>query len=586
MALSARIGSLIVDERAGSVTRGDGARLGISRKAVELLVVLGHAGNRPVPRDSLLQSLWPDRNVSDKALSMLVVELRRHLMPALGGRDPIRTVPGLGYCLAEPYDPCEFPCSLARESNGARGRMMVAIGAPTSLSGGSRAKSLAACFHDTLLNSLSGEPGLLVRARDVDSVDGATESSILAIRSSVRVVGRDVIFSVRCMTPVDDEICWAASERAPSSRSLDAETRLCERLRQELQFAVSGQWGRQTWKKYRQSSGFDVLAEGQRLVAERSSDALCIARGKFEHALALDPSCAPALVGMADCEILGTYYGGTEVAAATRRATAYVQRALAMNSELASAHSTHGLISLTQLRFEHAERELLEAIRLDGSSAMALQWYADLLATQGRIGEAVEAGRLAVACAPRSIVVNTQLGQLLHMAGAFEEARAQLERVLTLEPCCPGAHACLGLNHAASGGIQALKDSQLAAAHNHRAAEHSRRAVELSPGTPFYRGVLGAIFAIMGERERALRLLQALEANASRSAAFAEAAILVAGALGQTKRAIDWFRVATSNGASWALCMPMLPILSRMRAEPAFQNLIRSRGMVVSPVLA
>lgn len=574
MALSARIGSLIVDERAGSVTRGDGACLAIGRKAVQLLVVLGHAGNRPVPRDSLLQSLWPDREVSDKALSMLVVELRRYLMPALGGRDPIRTVPGFGYCLSEPYEPCEFPPGLARESNGTRGRMIVAVSEPTLLSSGSRANSLAACFHDTLLNSLSGEPGLLVRARDADAGDGATDSSMLAIRSSVRMVGRDVVFSVRCMTPVDDAICWAASERASSSRSLDAETRLCERLRQELQFAVSGQWGGQTWKKYRQSSGFDVLAEGQRLVAARSSDALCVARAKFEHALVLDPACAPALVGMADCEILGTYYGGAEVAAAVRRASTYVQRALALNPELASAHSTHGLISLTQLRFEHAERELLEAIRLDGSSAMALQWYADLLVTQGRIGEAVSAGRLAVACAPRSIVVNTQLGQLLHMAGAFEEAQAQLERVLVLEPCCPGAHACLGLNFAITDGAGRPQCVR-------RAVEHGRRAVDLSPGTPFYRGALGAIHASAGEHERALRILQSLETNVAQSAAFAEAAMLVAGALGQTDRAIDWFRVATSNGASWALCMPMLPILSGMRAEPAFQGLIRSRGMAI-----
>lgn len=563
--MKARLGPLIVDERSCTIARGSEA-LEISRKAVELLILLGRAG-KPVQREALLRGLWLDRDVSDKALSMLVVELRRHLMPCLEGHDPIQTLPGIGYSLTVPYEQSEFPAELAGGASKPCGRLPIAVIEPTLLSTGAKAKNLAACWHDTLLNTLSGEPHLQVRARHVGAMDTADQASTLIIRSSVRLVGSEVLLSVRCVTPQDEEICWSASERAPVPESLDAETRLCERLRQELQLVGSEYGGQQTWRLYRKSSGFTALAEGQRLIVGRTRNGIRLAREKFQQALELDPNCAPALVGMADCEILGTYYDDVDTAGATGRAMAYVQRALALNPELAAAHSTHGLVSLTQLRFENAERHLLEAIRLDNSSAIALQWYADFLASQGRMSEAVQAGHLAVARAPHSMLVNTQLGLLLHMAGAFEEAQAQLERVLEIDPGCAGAHALLGMNLALQG--------------NARAIEHGRRAVELSPDTPFYSGALGSILARLGQRERALQQLHALEAGAPRSRACAEGAMLVACALGQPKRAIDWFRVSTSNGAAWALSTPMLPMLAAIREDPAFQGLIRSRGMAM-----
>jgi tetratricopeptide (TPR) repeat protein len=172
---------------------------------------------------------------------------------------------------------------------------------------------------------------------------------------------------------------------------------------------------------------------------------------------------------------------------------------------------------------------------------------------------------LAVARAPKSVVINAQLGQFLHMAGRYDEAQAQFERVLAMAPFHAGTHSAIALNLAMLGSPAAI--------------EHARRAVELSPSTPFYCGVYGSILARIGERDRALQQLHLLESSASRSPAFAEGAVLVATALGQTKRAVDWFRVATSHGATWALCSPMLPLLAPLREEPSFQALARSRGL-------
>lgn len=564
--MKARLGALIVDERKLALTHG-AARLEVSRKALELLIMLGRAGSKPVGRDALLEGLWSDRDVSDKALSMLVVELRRALAPYFTGQETIHTVQGYGYGLSVPYEPCDFPAELA-DTTITRTGMTVALAAPTLLSSGPRAAELGACFRDTLLNVLGSAPQLKVSIREV-SADTDANAFTFVIQSSVRVVRREVLLSVRCVDPRTQEICWAASERAELNDALEAETRLCGRLQRELHSIEPGYWGRQTWKHYRQSSGFDALLEGQRLVAARDATSIPDARERFRQALQLDPSCAPALVGMARCEIFDAFYSGAESGPAAERATAYIDRALVLDANLADAYSTRGIIHLAQLRFDSAERALLEAVRLDDSSALTLQWYTDFLASQGRLREAVHVGHLAVARAPTCVVVNAQLGQLLHMAGRYDEAQAQLERVIAIDPTAAGAYSMLGLNFMVSGNPSAL--------------DYARRAVELAPATPFYRGVYGSVLAALGERERALQQLHTLEASASRSAAFAEGAMLIATALGQTKRAVEYFRFATSHGAAWALCTPMLPMLAALRAEPSFQALVRSRGMATVP---
>jgi DNA-binding winged helix-turn-helix (wHTH) protein/tetratricopeptide (TPR) repeat protein len=562
--MKAKLGELVVDENAGTISRS-GARLAVGQKVVELLVQLGHAAGRPVRRERLVRDLWPERTVSDKALSMLVVEARRQLAPHFAGQEAIRTVPGVGYSLAIPYEPFESPSLPARNAGKAYARMGIRVAAPQLLSAG--AAELGACLRDTLLNTLGSEPTIEVRAREIASVDELGDVTFV-IHSSVRVIGRAVVLSVRCVTAREESICWAATERAPLSKAFDAETRLCERLRQELTLSTAGYCGRQTWRQYRQSSGFSALADGQRLAAARNTPALSAARGKFREALALDPGCAPALVGMADCEILAAWYDGTDVAPAADRAAAYVERAMALNSDLAAAHCTRGFISLAQLRFASAEHELLEAIRLDDSNATALQWYADFLASQGCMADAVQVGYLAVARAPQSALVNSQLGQLLHMAGRFEEAQAQLERVLAMNPACAGAHCFIALNLAMKGDEAAVR--------------YGRRAVELSPNTPFYRGAYGSILGRLGERDKALQQLHSLEAAAARAQPFAEAAMMVATTLGQIKRGIDWFRVATAHSAAWALYAAALPILMPIHAEPSFKALLRGRGLALT----
>jgi tetratricopeptide (TPR) repeat protein/DNA-binding winged helix-turn-helix (wHTH) protein len=562
--MKAKLGPLVIDELACTITC-DQKKLSISRKAVELLIRLGHSMGRAQRRENLLRDLWPQRQVSDKALSMLVVELRRFLIPYLADVEPILTTAGVGYSLAIPYELQDSPAALARFSSESHGRLRVVVAQPVLLSTGAKTTELANCWQNTLLNSLGGESSLEVSAA-ANSSDSNPQSFFL-IHSAVRIIKRQLLLSVRCVQLKNNRICWTATEHSTIADAFEAESRLALALCQELRRAATAYSGRQTWREYRQSNAFTALSEGQQLVMQRNSRDFAAAREKFTHALILDPNCAPALVGMADCEILGAFYGPNDSMNNTvQRALSYVERALALDPQLAVAYSTSGFIHLAQLRFADAEQDLLEGLKLDESSAVGLQWYADFLASQARVREAVQVAHLAVARAPDCAVVHGQLGQLLHMAGLFSEAQAQLQRALWLCPQEASSHCFLGLNFALLGNsAEALK--------------HSRHAVELSPDSPFYRGAYGSVLAHTGQRERAQQQLHALENHAQRHPAYAEAALLVAAALGQVKRANEWLRAATTQAVTWTLYAANMPILGNIRESASFQSQLRHCGM-------
>jgi len=76
----------------GRVLYRDGERVALTPKAVDVLIVLMQAGDRPVTRDELLQTVWAGTVVEEGSLSSHVSQLRKAL-----GEGYIETLPKRGY---------------------------------------------------------------------------------------------------------------------------------------------------------------------------------------------------------------------------------------------------------------------------------------------------------------------------------------------------------------------------------------------------------------------------------------------------------------------------------------------------------
>ena len=92
-----------IDPRDGTVA-GPGGTVRLEPKVMEVLVALARQPGRVVPRDELLETVWPRVVVTEHTLSRCIYQLRHELgriggEPGTDGYNPIETLPKRGYRL-------------------------------------------------------------------------------------------------------------------------------------------------------------------------------------------------------------------------------------------------------------------------------------------------------------------------------------------------------------------------------------------------------------------------------------------------------------------------------------------------------
>ncbi|MEP7347884.1 MAG: protein kinase, partial [Gemmatimonadaceae bacterium] len=136
-------------------------------------------------------------------------------------------------------------------------------------------------------------------------------------------------------------------------------------------------------------AAYDLYLRGRFFWNQRGAVALQRAAGYFEQAIARDPKYAQAHAGLADALGLLPIYGTTPADSAYPLARAAVERALALDSTLAEAHTTLGLILKSTGKWDSAGAAFRRALALDSTYATAHQWYSENLIITGRPAEAV-----------------------------------------------------------------------------------------------------------------------------------------------------------------------------------------------------
>ncbi|WP_158240593.1 response regulator transcription factor [Telmatospirillum siberiense] len=100
---SYQIGELTVDLCRRRVRRR-GHDILLSQREFQLLVLLARDAGCPLPRSAIIESLWAgDLGVGDNAVDALASRLRRRIDGPFDGK-MLRTVRGVGYCLAADRD--------------------------------------------------------------------------------------------------------------------------------------------------------------------------------------------------------------------------------------------------------------------------------------------------------------------------------------------------------------------------------------------------------------------------------------------------------------------------------------------------
>jgi tetratricopeptide (TPR) repeat protein len=171
------------------------------------------------------------------------------------------------------------------------------------------------------------------------------------------------------------------------------------------------------------------------------------------------------------------------------------QQAIALQPDLAWAHSNLGAVLAEVKRYVEAEVAYRKALELDPGNATAHSNLGLLLAEQKRAAEAEAAYRKALELEPGLAMAHNNLGSLLAGQKRAAEAEAAYRKALELDP--PYATA---LNNLGNLLREQKRTAEAEAAY--------RNALELDPGYAAAYGNLGWLFYVQGDYARCLELTQ------------------------------------------------------------------------------
>ena len=287
---------------------------------------------------------------------------------------------------------------------------------------------------------------------------------------------------------------------------------------------------------------------------------------EYENALATDSSFAPARAALVQVLLYTAGSSTADLARAKREA----HRAVELNPRLPEAHVALGIARMRDWDWKGSEEALRRAIAFDSNSAVAHQWYAQLLRLTMRLEEAAVEARRAAELDPLSLQIKTMIiGGVLFNQHRYDDAIRVWENVLELDSSYALAAYHEGLAYAMLG-----RGEDVVAATDRVTSALANGRYELP--TIWLRG-MG--YAIMGQRARAEAVLRQLEsqyASVPRAPGLAAALHL---RLGRAERALDWLERGYARRDPALANITSEPWFDEIRTHPRFRALRARMGL-------
>jgi serine/threonine protein kinase/Tfp pilus assembly protein PilF len=428
---------------------------------------------------------------------------------------------------------------------------------------------------DELINALAKVDGLRVasrtsvfalkgKAQDVRAIGALLEASEV-LEGTLRRSGENLRITAQLTSTEDGRLIW--SERY--DRKLDDV------------FAIQDDISRTIVAKLRSTSFADVLTipadhhtdnvdayglylRGRYAWNKRTSEGVVEGIKYFEEAIAVDPSYALAYTGLADSYALHIDYRNVPVHEGFEKAKFYARKAIELDDTLAEAHASLAWsLFIYDWDWDGAEKAFRRAIELDPRYATAHQWYAFMLASQGKFDEALLEAHTAQENDPASISVRRSLGYTYVYARKYKQAQYHMDRAIAMNPTAEETFRLQGL-------ILTF-DKQYAGAER-----VLREALALAPESGTYTKVtLAYSLACAGDLAYARQIAAELEEKRKADYVSPVEFAMVYIALGDTQKALDWVERAVDDRRGWSAYLRVHPVLDPLRGEPRYSALVQ-----------
>lgn len=379
---------------------------------------------------------------------------------------------------------------------------------------------------------------------------------------SIRCEGDNCLATAEMRRTRDSAKMWSTTVEFEEAKSSHAERRIAEELREALGARSAGD---ALISIHNENQGsHTAYLKGLFYSKRRDPVNVQKAISFFNEAIELDPTNAEAYAGLADCYlILSTVAVNRPIApqTAVTRARYAAEQALRIDATSSDAHVALGTVALKYdwnwgIAGDHYRR----AIELDPKNFFAHYSYSELLMVQGNIAVALEAALRARELDPLAPVSEINIARIHYYGRDFDQAEAQLGIALDADP----------------ENFKALYIRGLIELHRGRNAEAIALFEKLYERNKFHTfSMLGLAYGRGGRKQDAVRMLEELEAEASRNTYFPsiERAFIYIG-LGQKDRAVSILEAAFAERSYPVAGMKMEPLFDELRSEPRFVDLV------------
>ena len=245
----------------------------------------------------------------------------------------------------------------------------------------------------------------------------------------------------------------------------------------------------------------NIIAQARHHWRQRTRTAVLRSIDYFSRAVERDARAIDAWSGLADAWVVMAGRGYAPVEDAAPRATAYAERALALDDSRSGAHASLGGVNIMRRQWDHVESALRRAIQIDPRNADARHWLAmTLLTAFGKRDEALREQTIAAQMHPLAPTQVGTVGWLRYLSGAFELSKLAHEPAADLNGEVEEGHAGVARAAARLGDEAGV-----------RSAIRAGLSCRLDSGGDLLAEYASAL-AVLGDTRRARRI--AVEASA------------------------------------------------------------------------
>jgi TolB-like protein/DNA-binding winged helix-turn-helix (wHTH) protein len=623
-----RFDTFDLDLRAGEL-RKHGLKLRLQGQPLQVLAILLESAGNPVTREELRNQLWPaDTFVDfDHSLHNAIARIREALADSAETPRYIETLPRRGYRFIAQVERVRPEAPLASSENGKESGEKVTVAATktrprlalaftllallvvssafwlvrTGLHATSAAPRIRSIAVLPLLN-LSGDPSqeyftdgmtdeLITDLAKVNALRVISRTSVMRykgtkkslpeiarelnvdgiVEGSVMRSGQRVRITAQLLQASTDQHLWAETYDRDLGDVLKLQSQVAQAIAQQVRAELTPQQQAQ-FRAVRPLNldAYEPYVRGRYYLSNQftMASSLKAAKSDFEESIRKDPSFASAYSGLADSYVWLAFsgQGGLSPDRAYRSAKEALNKALALDDSIGEAYDTLGLLSWRfEWDWDAAERHFNKAIALAPSYSCAHEDRAVFLSFLGRRAEALAEIAKSNAIDPGPSSAMAELAshyQMRDYEGLLEASR----RGVASNPNEWTEHYNLAVAYA---GTRKLLE----------AVYEYQKAVEMSGGNPDAAAGLAHVYAVIGRKPQAERILHDLEKTSKNTYVSAYTFATIYASLGDKDKAFQLLEKAyreKSLDISWHLKSDLR--IDNLRTDPRFQNLMRRVG--------